>query len=61
VDEEKIKEYYQITDMLAVSNYALKWINLNKNANIESIITLNEKLLHELIKFGLNNIGLIDE
>lgn len=61
MDEEKIKEYYQITDMLAVSNYALKWINLNKNANIESIITLNEKLLHELIKFGLNNIGLIDE
>ena len=61
MDEEKIKEYYQITDMLAVSNYALKWINLNKNGNIESIITLNEKLLHELIKFGLNNIGLIDE
>ncbi len=61
MDEEKIKEYYQMTDMLAVSNYALKWINSENKSKIENIITLNEKLLHEFIKFGLNNIGILDD
>ena len=55
--EETIKEYYKLMDMFSVSILASKWLNENKGINNEELITFNEFLYRELLKFGINNIG----
>ena len=58
--EETIKEYYKLMDMFSVSILASKWLNENKDIKNEQLITLNEYLYHEFLKFGINNVGLLD-
>ena len=58
--EETIKEYYKLMDMFSVSILASKWLNENKDIKNEQLITLNEYLYYEFLKFGINNVGLLD-
>ena len=59
--EEIIKEYYKLMNTFKVSIWAAKWLNINKNVDNEALITLNEFLYRELLKFGINNIGLTED
>jgi len=59
--DEVIKNYYNLLDMLSVSIFASKWLNGNKNTHYEQLINLNEFIYHELLKFGVNNIGIVEE
>ena len=61
MQEEIIKEYYKLMDMFKVSIFAAKWLNTNKHVDNEALITLNEFLYRELLKFGINNIGLTED
>ena len=61
MSEEKIKEYYNLLDMLSVSIFAARWLNENREFQNEKLIKLNEFLYRELLKWGVNNIGTVNE
>ena len=58
--EEKIKEYYRLLDMFSVSILASKRLQENDIIYKEQIAALNEFIYRELLKFGVNNIGLAE-
>ena len=61
MSEDKIKEYYNLLDMLSVSIFAARWLNENREFQNEKLIKLNEFLYRELLKWGVNNIGIVNE
>ena len=61
MDNTKLKEYYELMDMLATSNYALRWIESGGKGNFKNIARQNEFIYKSLMIFGLNNLGTTDD
>ena len=58
MDEEKVKEYYQLMNMYESALYGLKWLQNTGEGRYESLITQLDFLHKELLRFGINNIGI---
>ena len=55
---EDIEMYYNLLSILSVSNKSLE---NNNNYQIDKIRITNNFIYKELLRFGINNIGLPDE